>query len=416
MRLDQDRDPRGALSGGSGAGRLDEDRGHRGALSGGSGAGRLDEDRGHRGALSGGSGAGRLDYEALLAGLPDAVVGVDEGLRIVLWNPAAEALLGRSSRRVLGKTLKAVFPPDMSLARHLADTLATGESRSESEALVEAGDGRSIHVSIVTAPLAGGSGAVTAAVAVVRDVTRLHQLEAEMRRGETLAAAGQVAMGLAHEIRNPLGAIRGAVQLLKRELGDEARWTEYTDVLLKEVDRVNRIIQMLLDLGRPVALRAVPLNIHQLLERVALMSEGMAAQHGITIVRRYDPSMPAILADEDRILQVFHNLVRNAIEAMPGGGRITLITRLSMNPLFAKVDLGKGLKSMAEVQVADEGEGIPEATRARLFTPFFTTKDGGLGLGLALCHRIIEEHKGAIQISSEPKKGTAVSCFLPVAR
>ncbi len=358
----------------------------------------------------------RLDYEALLAGLPDAVLGVDEGRRIVLWNPAAEALLGRSARRALGRTLKEVFPPDTSLIRHLGDTLATGESRSESEAIVESADGRAIHVSIVTAPIAGRSGAVTAAVAVVRDITRLRQLEAEMRRGETLAAAGQIAVGLAHEIRNPLGAIRGAVQLLKRELGDEARWGEYIEVLLKEVDRVNRIIEMLLDLGRPVTLRPVPLNIHQLLERVALMSEEVASERAVQIVRRYDPSLPPLLVDEDRMVQVFHNLVRNAIEAMPRGGRLTLITRLSMDPLFAKVDLGQGLKSMAVVQVADEGDGIPEATRARLFTPFFTTKDKGLGLGLALCHRIVEEHKGSIHVTSEPSKGTVVSCFLPIAR
>ena len=358
----------------------------------------------------------RLDYEALLAGLPDAVLGVDERLRIVLWNPAAEALLGRSARRALGRTVKEIFPPDTSLVRHLSETLTTGESRSESEAVVEGADGRPVYVSILTAPTAGRSGAVTAAVAVVRDVTRLHQLEAEMRRGETLAAAGQIAMGLAHEIRNPLGAIRGAVQLLKRELGEEARWGEYIGVLLKEVDRVNRIIEMLLDLGRPVTLRPVPLNIHQLLERVALMSEEVATQRGVQIVRRYDPSLPPILADEDRIVQVFHNLVRNAVEAMPRGGRVTLITRLSMDPLFAKVDLGLGLKSMALVQVADEGEGIPEATRAKLFTPFFTTKDKGLGLGLALCHRIVEEHKGSIHVTSEPSKGTTVSCFLPIAR
>ena len=180
-----------------------------------------------------------------------------------------------------------------------------------------------------------------------------------MRRGETLAAAGQMAVGLAHEIRNPLGAIRGAVQLMDREMGDEARSGEYTDVLLKEVDRVNRIIEMLLDLGRPVTLRPVPLNVHQLLERVALLSEEMAAQRGVQIVRRYDPSLPPILADEDRILQVFHNLVRNAIEAMPAGGRLTLVTRLSMNPLFAKVDLGQGQRSMAEIQVRRRGPGHP---------------------------------------------------------
>jgi len=360
--------------------------------------------------------AGPLDYQALVAGLPDAVVGVDDAQRIVLWNPAAEALLGRSARRVTGRTLKEVFPPETSLVRHLTDTLATGESRSESEAIVETGDGRVVHVSVMTAPLTGRSGALDAAVAVVRDISRLHQLEVEVRRGETLAAIGRVAVGLAHEIRNPLGAIRGAVQLLKRELGDEARWGEYTDVLLQEVTRVNRIIEMLLDLGRPVTLRPVPLNLHQLLERVALLSQELATERGVHIQRRYDPSLPPILADEDRMVQVFHNLVRNAIEAMPTGGRLTLVSRLSMNPLFTKVDLGAGQRSMAEVQVADEGEGIPEAARAKLFTPFFTTKDKGLGLGLALCHRILEEHRGAIQVTSEPGRGTTVSCFIPLAR
>jgi two-component system nitrogen regulation sensor histidine kinase GlnL len=187
-------------------------------------------------------------------------------------------------------------------------------------------------------------------------------------------------------------------------------------VLLKEVNRVNSIIEMLLDVGRPVTLRPVPLNVHQLLERVALLLEQEATSRGITFVRRYDPSLPPLLADEDRIMQVFHNLVRNAIEAMPGGGRLTLVTRLSMNPLFAKVDLGQGQRSMAEIQIADEGAGISEATRAKLFTPFFTTKERGLGLGLALCHRIVDEHRGAIQVTSEPGRGTAMSCFLPIAR
>ena len=236
--------------------------------------------------------------------------------------------------------------------------------------------------------------------------------------------------GVADEVEKPRGKLHGAAEraeilraeagdyarLMAREMGEDTRLAEYTDVLLKEVDRVNRIIEMLLDISRPVTLRLVPLNLHQLLERVALLLEEEATSRRITFVRRYDPSLPPILADEDRLVQVFHNLVRNAIEAMPHGGRLTLITRLSMDPLFAKVDLGRGLKSMAEVQVADEGDGISDASREKLFTPFFTTKSGGLGLGLALCHRIMEEHKGVIQVTSELGKGTAVSCFLPLAR
>jgi two-component system nitrogen regulation sensor histidine kinase GlnL len=357
-----------------------------------------------------------MNYEAVLAGLPDAVIAVDTDLRVIFWNSAAEVLTGRSTRRANGRVLKDVFPPESSIVRRLRETIATGESRSEAEALLDTVDSRRVPVGVVTAALFGRDGTVEAAVAVLRDLSRIRQLEAEVRRGETLAAAGRMAVGLAHEIRNPLGAIRGAVQLLARELGPETRLREYTDVLLAEVTRVNRSIEMLLDLARPVQLRPVPLNVHQLVERVALLSEETARETGITIVRRYDPSLPPILGDEDRLLQVLHNLVRNAMDAMPGGGRLTLSTRVSLDPLFGKVDLGAGQRTMVEVQVTDEGSGIPAAVRARIFDPFFTTKDKGLGLGLALCYRILEEHHGAIQVDSVEGRGTTVTCFLPIAK
>jgi two-component system, NtrC family, nitrogen regulation sensor histidine kinase GlnL len=357
-----------------------------------------------------------MNYEAVLAGLPDAVIAVDTDLRVVFWNSAAEVLTERSARRAEGRYVKELFSPDASVVRRLGETLATGESRSEAESFVERGEGRRVPVSIVTAPLCGRDGQVEAAVVVLRDLSRIRQLEAEVRRGETLAAAGRMAVGLAHEVRNPLGAIRGAVQLLKRELGADSRLGEYTDVLLTEVDRVNRIIEMLLDLSRPVQLRPVPLNLHQLLERVTMLNEEGARERGVALIRRYDPSLPPILGDEDRLLQVFHNLVRNALDAMGSGGRLTLTTQVSLNPLFGKMDLGAGQRSMVEAQVADEGAGIPANVRARIFDPFFTTKDRGLGLGLAICHRILEEHHGAIQVESAEGRGTTVTCFLPIAK
>ncbi|HSE92063.1 MAG TPA: ATP-binding protein [Methylomirabilota bacterium] len=357
-----------------------------------------------------------MNYEAVLAGLPEAVIAVDAALRVVFWNAAAEELVGRSARRAQGRLVKEVLSPGSSLVSRLAETLATGESRSEADAALDTADGRTVPASLVTAPLFARDGTVEGAVAVLRDVSRLRQLEAEVRRGETLAAAGRVAVGVAHEIRNPLGAIRGAVQLLQRELGDEPRLAEYTAVLLKEVDRVNRIIETLLDLGRPVQLQRVPLNLHQLLERVTLLHAEAAAPRGVTFVRRYDPSLPPILGDEDRLLQVFHNLVVNALDAMPRGGQLTLASRVSRDPLYGKMDTGGGQRTMVEVQVIDEGAGIPAAARARIFDLFFTTKDRGLGLGLALCHRIIEEHRGAIHVESTEGRGTTVTCFLPVAR
>jgi len=357
-----------------------------------------------------------MNYEAVLAGLPDAVIAVDASLRIVFWNSAAEVLTERSARRAEGRYLKEVFPPDASVVRRLGETVSTGESRSEPEGFVDRGESRRVPVSLVTAPLFARDGSVEGAVAVLRDLSRIRQLEAEVRRGDTLAAAGRMAVGLAHEVRNPLGAIRGAVQLLKRELGTDSRWSEYTDVLLTEVDRVNRIIEMLLDLAKPAPIRPVPLNLHQILERVALLSEEGARERRVTIVRRYDPSLPPILGDEDRLVQVFHNLVRNAIEAMGDGGQLTLATRVSLNTLFGKIDLGGGQRTMVEAQVLDEGPGIPAAARARIFDPFFTTKERGLGLGLAICHQVLEQHRGAIQVDSAERRGTVVTCFLPIAR
>ena len=357
-----------------------------------------------------------MNFEAVLVGLPDAVIAVDMEKRVVFWNAAAEELTARSSRRAEGRLLNDVFAADAAIVRRLAETLATGESRSAADSTIDRTDRREVPVSLVTAPLFAKDGTVGGAVAVLRDLSRLRQLEAEVRRGETLAAAGRMAVGLAHEIRNPLGAIRGAVQLLSRELGADSRLHEYTSVLLTEVDRVNRIIEMLLDLARPVPVRLVPLNLHQLLERVALLTEEIARTRQATIVRRYDPSLPPVMGDEDRLVQVFHNLVRNGMEAMGDGGKVTLATRVSMNPLFGKMDLGGGPRSMVEVQVIDEGMGIPTAARARIFDPFFTTKDHGLGLGLAICHQILEQHRGAIDIQSQEGRGTTVTCFLPVAR
>jgi len=357
-----------------------------------------------------------MNYESVLAGLPDAVIAVDATLRVVFWNAAAEQLTARSARRAQGRLVKEVFAPNTSVVSRLAETLATGESRSEADGALESTDGHVVPVSLLTAPLFARDGTVEAAVAVLRDLSRIRQLESEVRRSETLAAAGRMAVGVAHEIRNPLGAIRGAVQLLARELGPEPQLAEYTDVLLKEVDRVNRIIETLLDLGRPVQVKLVPLNVHQLLERVILLGEEAASAAGVTLVRRYDPSLPPILGDEDRLLQVFHNLVRNGLEAMKHGGRLTLSTRVSLNPLYGKMDLGAGQRTMVEVAVIDEGGGIPTAARGRVFDPFFTTKERGLGLGLAVCHRILDEHRGAIDIESAEGRGTTVTCFLPIAK
>lgn len=359
-------------------------------------------------------GGPAAEWGGLLRALPDAVVAVEPGLRVVLWNAAAEVLMGRSATRATGRPLPALLGPRARLVWHLEETLRLGEGRMEAEATLETPDGRAVPVSLVTAPVHGPSGEVRGAVAVLRDLSRLKALEAEVRRRDRLAALGQMALAVAHEIRNPLAAVRGVAQLLAAELGDGS-YREHVQVLLAEVDRVNRVMEALLDLGRPLRFTFRAVNLHRLLERVCLLLEPQARERGVQLQRRYDPSLPPIWADEDRLLQVFHNLVQNGLEAMPGGGRLTLITRLSLDPVYGRIEVGGKLRPAVEVVVQDEGEGIPEALRDRIFDPFVTTKPRGLGLGLAITARIVEEHRGAIRVASEPGKGTAFTCYLPTA-
>jgi PAS domain S-box-containing protein len=355
-----------------------------------------------------------LEYERLLTSLPDAVIGVRPDLTVFLWNAAAEALIGRSATRAIGRLLPDCVGAEARLLRHLGETIRLAEGRAEAESEVRTTAGRPIPVSVLTAPLHAANGSLHGAVAVVRDLSRLKALEAEVRRGERLAALGQMALALAHEIRNPLGAIRGVAQLLGDELG-AGPFREHVGVMLAEIDRVNRVMEALLDLGRPLTFTFAAVNLHELLERVCLLAEPAARAHGVTLVRRYDPSLPALWGDPDRLVQVFQNLVQNGMEAMPGGGRLTLTTRVSLDAVYGRVDVGAGPRPLVEVQVVDEGEGIPLELLDRVFDPFVTTKPRGLGLGLALAHRIVEEHRGALRVASTPGKGTTFSCYLPIA-
>jgi PAS domain S-box-containing protein len=356
------------------------------------------------------------EVDRLLASLPDAVVGVRPDLTVFLWNAAAESLTGRSATRALERQLPECLGPEARLTRHLGETIRLAEGRAEAESEITTTDGRAVPVSVLTAPIHGPTGALRGAVAVLRDLSRIRALEAEVRRGERLAALGQMALALAHEIRNPLGAIRGVAQLLGDELGGASPFREHVRVVLAEIDRVNRVMEALLDLGRPLTLTFGCVNLHELLDRVMLLAEPAARAHEVQLVRRYDPSLPALWADADRLVQVFQNLVQNGIEAMPGGGRLTLTTRLSLDTVFGgRVDLGAGPRPLVEVQVVDEGEGIPAELLDRVFDPFVTTKPRGLGLGLALAHRIVEEHRGALRVASAPGKGTTFRCHLPIA-
>jgi len=220
---------------------------------------------------------------------------------------------------------------------------------------------------------------------------------AALEKAERLAAMGKLAAGLIHEIRNPLTSVRGFIQLLseKKSAGDQER--EYLDVVLSEIDRVNEIIRNFLFLARSGEFRPVKTDLDRLIREILLVVENQAALKGIEIIYKHEPGTPEIQADPEQIKQVMLNLIQNAFQAMPFGGKLTI--SLYPEPSGNQVIL----------EVADTGVGIPPEHFSRLGEAFFTTKEDGTGLGLAISYRIIEDHRGRITVHSEEGKG---SCFL----
>jgi two-component system, NtrC family, nitrogen regulation sensor histidine kinase GlnL len=347
--------------------------------------------------------------EHILASLSDGIVVVDPACRILLFNPAMEEMTGVSSRRASGVALATLLPQESPIPARVVATLETGHPFFAPEAEWQRRDSQALPTSLTISSILDKAGDTLGAVLVVRDQRRIKELEESQRPAERLTAFGVLAAAMAHEIKNPLLGIRGAAQLLREELATEEA-CEYTDVIIREADRLNTLMEEMLDFARPHALRRSLVNLHEVLDSVLALERPSCVMRGVKFLQQYDPSLPDIWADRNHLTQVFLNLVRNAWEAMPHGGVMTVTTRRSSEPV--RVGPRGGL--MLLVELADEGVGIPADVRQKLFTPFFTTKAKGSGLGLAISHKIIEEHGGRFVIKSTPSQGTTVRVYLPV--
>ncbi len=351
----------------------------------------------------------RAYYEDLLGSLQDGVVVLDEEGRILSMNQAAEELTGLSASHAAGRPLAEAFPPPAPLASLAAKTLAAGRSHADYDGILPRADGVRVRVSAVASLVSDPGGASRGAVLVLRDLSRVHELEEQVRRSERLAALGTLAAGIAHEIRNPLVGVRGAAQLVEKEPAFPAHLREYTQMIIRQVDRLNRIVNDLLTLGEQRPLEARPCNVHQALEEALALTAAMPKPARLQVTREYDPGIPPVAGDFDRLVQVFLNLLRNGIEAMPDGGELTIRTR------FERVVPQCGGRPAVQVDIQDRGPGIPEDARRMLFTPFLSSKASGTGLGLAITLRIVEEHQGAIEAQNRSGGGATFRVFLPVA-
>jgi two-component system nitrogen regulation sensor histidine kinase GlnL len=347
--------------------------------------------------------------ELILASLSDGIVVVDPACRVVMFNPAMEEMTGISSRRVAGTPLVALLPKTSPIPTRVAATLNTGHPFFAPEAEWQQWDGEPFPTSVGISSILDKAGKCLGAVLVVKDLRRIKELEESQRPGERLSSFGVLAAAMAHEIKNPLLGIRGAAQLLRDEFPTEGA-RQCTEVIMREADRLNALMEEMLDFARPPALHRAPVNLHQVLDTVIALERPACEAHGVHIRQQYDPSLPDLWADRNRLIQVFLNVVRNAWEAMPQGGTLTLATKHAGEP----VRIGPGGGPMLLVELTDNGCGIPPEVQQHLFTPFFTTKPRGSGLGLAISHRIIEEHGGRFIIRSVVGQGTTVRVYLPI--
>lgn len=351
----------------------------------------------------------------ILAEIIDGIVVTDESGRIVIWNRAVEEMTGIASTDAVGKTAAVVFAENPAIVSQIEKTFSSGRSYSDYDAVVFAKHRPSLPAGLVTTMLQDEDGSPLGVILTIRDQTGIRDLKERMRRADRLAAIGQIAAGIAHEIKNPLVGIRGAAQLMKAELRPETDRSraEYLDVILKEADRLNRVLEGILDFTRAKAHEFRPFNIHAVIDRALLLNETSARRNGVVLVREYDPSLPDVIGNQDQLMQVFLNIIKNAVEAMPAGGKLTVITRMS--DLFTSVQTDGRKHRLMVVKVTDTGAGIKPEHLQDVFTPFFTTKDKGVGLGLALSYQIVQEHFGTIRVESEECTGTTFSVYLPLA-
>jgi two-component system nitrogen regulation sensor histidine kinase GlnL len=350
-------------------------------------------------------------YATVLDSVGDGVIVIGRQGQVTLMNPAAEELTGRSRRQTLELPFADAFNSEPLLVEMVVRTAASGVSRSDQDNVVLKSAGRLIPVNASTVPLLQADGEAIGVILTLRDLTSIRELEAAVRQADRLSTLGTLAAGLAHEVKNPLGGIKGAAQLLERELDPDSDLQEYPRVMIRETERIDKIIRQLLELASSRGPRYAPVNLHMVLGDIILLQREAAGSREVSIVTGFDPSIPPIMADEAQLTQVFLNLIRNALEAMTEGGRLTVTSRV-----LSEYQLGRdeGRSRMVAVEVADTGPGITPENLPKVGTPFFSTKEGGTGLGLAICQKIVAEHRGMLKIDSQPGQGTRISVLLPL--
>ncbi|WP_349570823.1 nitrogen regulation protein NR(II) [Azotobacter salinestris] len=347
-------------------------------------------------------------HRLLLDNLTTATILLDGELRLEYMNPAAEMLLAVSGQRSHGQFISELFTESPEALISLRQAVAEAHPFTKREAQLTSLTGKTQTVDYAVTPVINQGQTLLLLEVYPRDrLLRITKEEAQLSKQETTKL---LVRGLAHEIKNPLGGIRGAAQLLARELPDEAL-KDYTNVIIEEADRLRNLVDRMLGSNKLPSLAMT--NIHEVLERVCSLV--MAESEGrIVLVRDYDPSIPELLIDREQMIQAVLNIVRNAMQALTGQsdlrlGRIQLRTRTLRQFTIGHVRH----RLVCQVEIVDNGPGIPAELQETMFYPMVSGRPDGTGLGLAITQNIISQHQGLIECESHPGH-TRFSIYLPL--
>jgi len=335
--------------------------------------------------------------DSLVDHMPIGLVAMDPEEKLMAFNETAEAFFGLSARDVLGRRAAEILPE---ILVEIPKTIDVTRTILEREIECPLGDGRNAPLEVIATRLQDDEGTFFGYAILFRDLTEVQRLKREVERSRRLAAIGSLAAGVAHEIRNPLSSIKGFATYLRERYRDNPEDRRVADIMIQEVERLNRVIGQLLEFSRPLVMNRQETAVEPILRHTLKMIEGQAREKGVTFRTEFPTGTPVVSLDSDKMIQVFLNLTLNALNAMEMGG-ILSVTLLRPDPRTIRVD------------VADTGTGIAKEQLTRIFDPYFTTKPSGTGLGLAIAQRIVEAHGGTINVVSELGKGTVFSVLLP---
>jgi PAS domain S-box-containing protein len=358
----------------------------------------------------------------VLASMTNGLVTLNMEGRVVKWNDMAARITGYPVGEVEGRLCLELFAKTPSFLRILLDGIqGKGVWWDRGVSFVRP-DGREVPLEINTNLLEDETGQPTGLLGIFRDLSLVHELEQRLRRADRLATVGRMAAMVAHEIKNPLVALKTFVDMVPRRAKDPAFIARFQDIVPKEVDRVNAIMEDLLELSRPPRIAPRPLHVHEVIARCVALYEQPALERGITIVQELVPELARVRADPEYLLRALGNLAINAVQAMTAGGTLTIRagsgvpwqSTLAEATAHADLDVAADIaQPFVFIAVADTGTGMTPEQLDSLFTPFFTTKEKGTGLGLALTHKIIEEHQGHLHVESQFGVGSTFTILLP---